>query len=72
MHRITADEVEVNLTYNKFKAKAIISAEAFSEIGQRLKIPLKNEDLLIASKVRSIHFRNFQSLTPKKVHRAAF
>ena len=30
---------------------APISAEAFSEEGQRLKIALKNEDLLIASKV---------------------
>ena len=52
------------------RAKATISAEAFSEAGQRLKIPLKNEDLLIASKVRSIRFSNFRSLTPKKVHRA--
>ncbi|MBR5877862.1 MAG: hypothetical protein IKZ11_04790 [Alistipes sp.] len=48
------------------------SAEAFSEIGRREKITLKNGDFLIASKMRSIHFSNFHSLTPKKVHRAPF
>ena len=37
-----------------------------------MEFPLKNGDLLIASKVRSIRFRKFDWRTPKMVHRAPF
>ena len=57
---------------NLRRAKATLSAEAFSEEGQRVKIALKNGDFLIASKMRSIHFSNFHSLTPNMIHRAPF
>ena len=46
--------------------------DEFRETGLAVKFPLKNRDLLIASKVRSICFRKFRWLTPKIYHCAAF
>ena len=41
--------------------------DEFRETGQTVKFPLKNRDLLIASKVRSICFRKFYWLPPRKL-----